>query len=163
MSKRRAHIAIGLALMIFTNCKKGSESTPVTPDPNFTIISAQINGKPAGSSNIVNTIPVIKFLFSSKVDRSTASTKVEIRGAAGFPYLSELTYENSDSSIVLQPAGDLNALEKYTASVNAGLKSESGKLLQSTYTVDFITGVNPRYKFSYIDDTALLLLVEQQT
>jgi hypothetical protein len=46
----------------------------------------------------------------------------------------------TDSTIVLQPQG-LNTLEKYTASVNAGLKSASGKLLQSAYTVDFITGL----------------------
>ena len=149
--------------MVFTSCKKDSETTPVTADPNFTIISVKINGKAVVSSNFVNTTPVIKFSFSNKVDRLTANTKVEIVGVSGFPFLSQVSYENSDSTIVLQPAGDLNALDKYTAIVNAGLRSASGKLLQSAYTVDFITGVDPAYKFPVISDSALLQLVQQQT
>ena len=163
MSRRNVHIAFALAVMVFTNCKKGSEKPPLTADPNFTIISAKINGKAVSSSNFVNNTPVIKFSFSTKVDRSTANTKVEIRGASGFPYLSQVSYENNDSTIVLQPAGDLNSLERYMAIVNAGLKSTNGKLLQSSYNVDFITGVDPTYKFPFISDSALLQLVQRQT
>jgi hypothetical protein len=163
MPKRKIYIAIGLLLIVFTSCKKDADNTPITPDPNFTVISARINGKTAGTSNFVNNAPVIKFSFSSKVDRSTANTKVEIRGVSGFPFLSQLAYENNDSTIVLQPAGDLNFLEKYTATVNAGLKSASGKLLQSAYSVPFTTGINPVYKFPVISDSALLDLVQRQT
>jgi hypothetical protein len=163
MINRRAYIAILLTSVLFTNCKKSSEPAPIVADPNFTVISATVDGKTAGSSNFTSAVPTIKFSFSSKVDRSTANSKVEIVGAAGFPYLSQLTYENNDSTIVLQPAGDLNALEKYSAIVNAGLKSANGKLLQSAYTVDFMTGINPVHKFPFINDSALLQLIEQQT
>src|SRR2546423_11946620 len=148
--------------MVFTNCKKSTDK-PVIADPNFTVISAKINGKTVGTTNFVGNVPIIKFSFSAKVDPLTANTKVQIVGVAGTPYLSQLTYENHDSTIVLQPAGDLNSLEKYTAIVNAGLRSANGKLLQSAYTVDLITGVNPVYKFPYISDSALLQLVQQQT
>src|SRR3982750_5003227 len=165
MSRKAAYIAIriGFIAMVFTDCKKGSEKPPVIADPDFTVTSATINGKAVATSNFVNNIPIIRFLFSSKVDRLTANTKVEIVGVTGSPYLSQLTYENNDSTIVLQPAGDLNFLEKYRAFENAGLRSANGKLLQSAYTVDFITGINPIHKFPFISDSALLQLVEQQT
>ena len=162
MSNRRIYIAIVLAVAAFASCKKESKP-PITPDPNFTVISARINGKPVATTNFVDGKPVIKFSFSSKVDRSTANSKVGIVGVAGSPFLSEVTFENNDSTIVLQPAGTLNTLEKYTATVNAGLKSTGGKLLQSAYTVDFITGFDRTYKFPFIGDSALLRLVQQQT
>src|SRR3954463_9804137 len=165
MSRKTAYIVIGMAftVMVFTDCKKGAEKPPVVADPDFTVISATINGKAVATSNFVNNIPAIRFSFSSKVDRLTANTKVEIVGVTGSSYLSQLTYENNDSTIVLQPAGGLNFLEKYRAIANAGLRSANGKLLQSAYTVDFITGINPVHKFPFISDSALLQLVEQQT
>jgi hypothetical protein len=63
MSKRRVNIAIGLVLMVFTTCKKSSDNIPVTADPNFTLISAQINGKAVGSSNFANTTIYRVFIF----------------------------------------------------------------------------------------------------
>src|SRR3954470_13143497 len=110
MPRKATYIVIGIAFtaMVFTNCKKGSEKPPVIADPDFTVISATINGKAVATSNFVNNIPIIRFSFSSKVDRLTANNKVEIVGVTGSPYLSQLTYENNDSTIVLQPAGDFN-------------------------------------------------------
>ena len=162
MFNRVAHIAISFAVIGFISCKKSAEKPPVTPDPNFTLLSATIDGKPVGSSNFSTNIPVIRFSFSSKVDRTIANNKIEIFGA-GFPFLSQLSYENNDSTVVLQPAGDLNSLTKYTATVSAGLKSANGKLLQSAFSADFITGVSPVPKFPFISDSALLQLVQQQT
>ena len=160
---RKAHIAFLIAVIAFTNCKKSSDKPPLVADPNFTILSVRVNGKPAGTSNFVNTQPIFKFSFSSKVDRITANSKIQIIGASGFPYLAQLDYENNDSSIVVEPAGDLNFLTKYTVTVDAGLKAANGKLLQSAYSVDFITGVSPVAKFPFISDSALLRLIQQQT
>jgi len=163
MSQKAIYIAIVFGLTISAGCKKSGGSSPVTPDPNFTVISTRIDGKQVSNSNFASATPIVKFSFSSKVDRNTANQNVQFGGSSGFPIQGQITYENNDSTIVLQPNGNLNPLEKYTANVSTGLKSASGKFLQSPYTVDFITGYNTNYKFPYISDSALLTLVEQQT
>jgi len=162
MNKSVTHIAFAVALIAFTSCKKSEDKPPVTADPNFTLLSATIDGRGIGTINFSTNIPIIRFTFSSKVDRVTANNKIQIFGN-GFAFLSQLTYENNDSTVVLQPAGDLNWLSKYTATVSAGLKSTSGKLLQSSFSADFITGISPVPKFPFIGDSALLQLVQQQT
>src|SRR5215471_13929101 len=129
MSKKAIYIVIVFALIIFAGCKKSGGNAPVTPDPNFTVIAAKIDGKQVGSSNFASTTPIVKFSFSSKVDRNTANQNVQFGGPSGFPIQGQITYENNDSTIVLQPNGDLNALERYSATVNTGLKSVSGKFL----------------------------------
>jgi len=163
MSTKNAHIIFILAAIVFTNCKKSSEKPPLVADPNFTVLSARINGKPADTSNFVNTSPIIKFSFSSKVDRITANTNIEFASASGTPYLALLDYENNDSTIVVEPAGDVTGLTRYTVTAKAGLKSANGKLLQSPYSVHFITGVDAYDKYPRISDSALLTLVQQQT
>src|SRR5438045_9702279 len=105
---RRAHIIIVLAVTVFASCKKSSVKPPVTPDPNVTVVSVKIDGKPVGSSNFSTITPMIEFTFSSKVDRITVNPNVKFGGSSGFPIQGQITYENNDSTIVLQPAGDLN-------------------------------------------------------
>lgn len=159
----KIYIAVTLVIFGISGCKKPAENTPITPDPNFTIISARINGQTPGNANIVNPAPVIKFSFSSKVDRSTVAGNVVLTTSAGIVVPSQVTYENSDTTVVVQPSANLPGLTKYTAGVNTGLKSTGGKLLQSAYSLDFITEVDPADKFPAISDSALVQLVQLQT
>jgi hypothetical protein len=68
--------------MVFTSCKKTSESTPVTRQRFYWYLLQSMED--VGSSNFVNNNPVIKFSFSSKVDRLTANNKATIASVSGF-------------------------------------------------------------------------------
>ena len=156
-------IHIALVLVFFAQgCKKTGDNTSTISDPYFTIISAKINGQTPANTNIVNSVPVIKFSFSSRVDRSTVTGNI-ILSTAGTVVPGSISYENNDTTVVIQPATNLPGLIKYTASANTGLKSSGGKLLQSGYSVDFMIEVDPADKFPAITDTALVQLAQQQT
>jgi hypothetical protein len=165
MMKKGDYIAIALVMVVFTNCKKGSggNNTPIIPDPNLTLISTKINGQVFSNSMIVNRAPVIKFSFSTKIDRSTVGNNVSISNSSGVGVSSSISYENNDTTVVIQPSSILNGLTKYSVLVSTGLKSNAGKQLQSSVSYDFMTVIDSSDKFSIIGDTALVDLVQQQT
>src|SRR5205085_76930 len=74
-----------------------------------------------------------------------------------------VSYENNDSTVVIQPASPLNFITKYNLSVSTDLKSQAGGLLQSPVTVNLITAIDLSDKFPVISDNALLDLIQQQT
>jgi len=163
MKRGKNYITIVLALF-FLSCKKGpGENTPLTPDPNLTLLSATVNGQPAGNSTIVNRTPVIKFSFSTKIDRGTVNSNLSLNSSSGTAVPVSISFENNDTTIVVQPASTLNALTRYSASINTALRSATGKLLQSAYSLDFMTVMDSSDKFPLITDTALLQLVQEQT
>jgi hypothetical protein len=165
MAKSGSFITIAFILFLFSNCKKGSgrDNTPVTPDPALTLKSSTINGQVFGTSMIVNRTPGIKFSFSNKVDRSTVGNNVSISNSSGVAVQSSISYENNDTTIVVQPSSNLNGLTKYSVLVNTGLKSITGKQLQSSASYDFMTEIDSTDKFSIISDTSLVQLAQQQT
>ena len=59
MTKKAKYIVIAFALVIFASCKKSGGNSPVTPDPNFTVISAKIDGRQVSSSHFASTTPIV--------------------------------------------------------------------------------------------------------
>jgi hypothetical protein len=74
-----------------------------------------------------------------------------------------VSYENGDSTVVIQPAAPLSYLTKYFVGVSSNLKSvRNGNLLAGT-SISLLTAIDSSDKFPLISDTALVELVQQQT
>ena len=162
--KKGSIIIVSIAI-IFSSCKKGSGgNTPVEPVTNLTLSSVKLNGQATTSGmNNVNLTPVVKFYFSKKIDRTTVSNSVSFTNASGINVSYFPSYENSDSTLVIQPSSALGGLTKYEVSLSTSLKSTENKNLVSGTDISFTTQIDSSDKFPIISDSALLDLVQQQT
>ena len=152
----------GLAI----GCGKSSSSPePPPPAPGlFFYKKSSINSTSVVSTaHNINVRPLIRFSFSAPVDRAGIAAAVKIRSAAGVEPAYGVSYENSDSTIVLQPSGSLNYLEKYTVDVASTLRSSQGRNLQAPTSVVFVTTIDSTRKFPSISDNELLTKIQQQT
>ncbi|HEY0731585.1 MAG TPA: Ig-like domain-containing protein, partial [Chitinophagaceae bacterium] len=146
-------------------CNKGSDnSNPAPPPANLTLTGVRLNGEAALQNNYnVNTLPAIRFQFSTPVDRSTVMNSIVFTTSLGNPVSYSTTYQNNDSVVIIQPLTNLNYLTRYFVSLRTSLKSAQGKNLQSGYDIGLITQIDSTDKFPQISDTALIELVQQQT
>jgi hypothetical protein len=160
-----------IPVVLFFSCKKGDSSgggTIVPPPPVITVFNysiLKINDKVSGVNNNagININPVIKISFSAPVDHSSASSAVNFNSTVGTVVPFTISYQNADSTIVLQASSPLTYLTKYTINVNSSLKSNAGGSLSSAVAVNFFTSLDSSRKFSSITDDALLDLVQKQT
>ena len=106
----------------------------------------------------VSRTPLIRMEFSAPLDHGSAAKVIQLSGT---PY--SASFENHDSTIIIQPTTPLNSIAKYTLTVPTSLKSASGGSLQSPITVNLITVIDSTDKFPRISDDALLDLVQKQT
>ena len=109
-----------LATIILLGCSKKSDttSTIVTPThENVFIQTWWINGVANQTAyNNASMSPVIKFLFSTKVDRSTVASAFSLTNNSGVTVACNFSYQNSDSVLIVTPAANLLALTKYSKS-----------------------------------------------
>ena len=161
-------------IVSFTQCKKSSTSPQPSPPPappasaKFDVVSQTINTASFTSTQTlygINNHPALRISFSDKIDRSSAASAIaytnKSKNSANVPF--NISYENSDSTIVITPANAIDYLSEYILSVSTLLKSVSGKNLSGRVDLDFFTEVDPSDKFSQISDTALVDLVQHQT
>ena len=152
-----------VTVFIFFACKK--DSTPGPPVPGtFNEVKTTINDSiyNNGTFQNANIHPVIIISFSSPIDKSSVSGKVNMTGG-GLAIANNFSYANSDSTLIVTPASSLATLTTYTLTVSTTLKSTSGASLSNLFTVTFVTGIDSTDKFPQITDSALLTLIEQQT
>jgi hypothetical protein len=146
-------------------CSKKSSDPPavVIPPVNITSTAVKVNGmQNATTYKNVNFSPVVKFTFNTPVNRSTAPNAISFQQNAGAVAYS-VSYENGDSTIVVQPSTALRSLTKFNVGVTSSLASANGTLLRSPVSVTLITGIDSTNKFPIISDNALLDLVQRQT
>jgi hypothetical protein len=149
----------------FIQCKKPSTSSqPPPPGPSsFNFSSLKINGQFNGFNYYnINTVPVLKFSFSAIVNKNTVNN-FSFKDKSGAVVSYNVSYENNDSTVVIQPSSPLNYLTKYTVTVTTALKSTAGGNLLSGVDVSFTTSIDSARKFPVISDNALLDLIQQQT
>ena len=158
-----------LLLITFTfGCSKNSGNNPTPPPPptpaSFNFTSLKVNGINNGLTYYgINTTPVIKFSFSAPVNHSSANTSFLFKDNNGGTISYNTTYENNDSTVVLQPSSSLSFITKYNSGVSTDLRSQAGGSLQSSVTINFTTAIDSSDKFPVISDNALLDIVQQQT
>lgn len=151
------------ALLLAQGCKKKDPPSPPAPPAQLTVSSVQLNGAAMADNAInINRQPLIRVQFSEAVNRSTLPAAVKLTAAVGSPALN-ISYENNDAVVVIQPSTPLNALTRYNFSIDNSVKSAKGGQFISTVNYNFTTQIDSSRKFPVISDDALLTLVQQQT
>lgn len=155
-----------LICALWAGCKKKS-SDPVPPGPtpvNFSLVSWSVNNVSSQTTLYnVSRSPVVKFRFGAVINRNTVAANIIFKENSGNPVTCNVSYENSDSVVVLQPLSALNFLAKYKISVANQLKSTNGGSLITGVDLLLVTLIDSSRKFPVISDNALLDLVQQQT
>jgi hypothetical protein len=162
---KRYFCLLSIVIITLHSCKKGGTVNPPPPPPpaSLSSLSVTVNVQTGLIYYGINVTPVIKLTFSAPLNRSSVNTSFSFTSAVGATIAYASAYENSDSTVVIQPASPLSYLTKYYLSVSTDLKSTSNGALQSALTVNIATGIDPTDKFAIISDNALLTLVQQQT
>jgi len=157
----RRFCAAILFTFLFWNCNKNSGGDPTPPPVSFKSTGIALNGKPINSLDYnTDVVPVLKFNFSSAVNRSTVNRAFSFadKNGATVPYL--VSYENNDNTIIIQPSSNLKYLTKYSVKVSNSLQSATGGSLTGSVSVNFVTKIDSSRKFAVISDNALLDLVQ---
>jgi len=154
-------------MVIFSACSKGGNSpTPPPPTPQVPVVkSIIIDNQDAGSNQLFNisTSPIIRISFTQPIKSSTTSGAIALSDASGVLIPVNISLQNSDSVIQVQPTGSISYLAKFIFTVNTTLESASGARLNIPVAKAFITRIDPTLKFPSISDDSLLTLVQKQT
>ena len=155
-------LILASGVFIFSSCKKNNDD-PVTP-ATFQYTSSSINGKPGSiTPTDISINPVIKINLSAPVNRTAVPANVTLSEYGFGSQPVNYSYENNDSTIVLQPSGPLKYLSRYIVYLSPELQSANNIKLNSPVNILFVTSIDSTNKFPVIPDDALLTLVQQQT
>src|SRR5690349_2634299 len=90
------------------SCNKDGGTGPAPNPVAISLNTIRINGQAATSVNFnINTTPVIKFNFTGPVDRNSLVGSLIFRNKLGADIAYTSSYENHDSTVVLQPSASL--------------------------------------------------------
>ena len=123
-------VALIVAVMVSSCGDKDTDTPPPTTPPpvNFSLTSWSVNSVSSQANNYnVNKTPVIRFRFPVPINRSTVVPNVQFRDNSANAVPFNVTYENADSIVVVQPSSPLNNLSRYTVTLADQLKSVAGK------------------------------------
>jgi len=161
-------VAGGIILIIILFARCGSKDCcpgPPAPTPvNFIATSWSVNNVVSQTNYYnVNRSPLIKLKFETALNKSTVAPNITLKDASGNSVAYNVSYENSDSTVVMQPASSLSYLTKYRVSVATMLKAANGGSLISPVDFSLVTIIDSSRKFPSITDDALLDLIQKQT
>lgn len=146
--------------------KKGSDPDPPGPGiVNFNISSWSVNNNstPQAIFYNINRTPVLKFRFDAVIKRSSVTAGINLKENSGTNVPYNVSYENADSTIIVQPTSPLNYLTKYNVSVTGALKSTGDGSLIAGTQFSLVTIIDSSRKFPVLTEDALLELVQKQT
>ena len=165
--KRNYSFWIGVIFIVVAGCgKKSSSEPPPSPPapPSFISKMITIDGKQETSLDYdVNRNPLIKFSFSTSIDKSSVPGNLAFNDNTGTTVAFNASYSNGDSIVIVQPSPFLNYFTKYAINVSSGLKSKVGGNLKTPVTLNFITQIDSSDKFPRISDDDLFDLVQKRT
>ena len=119
--------------------KKGAPDIPVIPPP-FHLSSATIDGQPAASVRYnTATAPLIRLSFTTAIDRPSASGALLFTSDAGSPVAFTPSFENGDSTILVQPSTPLLFITGYGLKLSTTLRSHDQAILATADSLHFIT------------------------
>ncbi len=150
--------------ILFGCSKKNNTPDPIKPPVAFSFRLLTVNGISDGYDyKDVNPLPVIKISFTAALNTTTVPSAVSLVDKNTSSVALIITYENSDSSLVIKPSAPLDFSSTYTLNVSNTLKSKEGGSLLSTVTVSLTTAMDTSNKFPLISDDSLLTLIQKQT
>ncbi len=148
--------------------KSDNKPTPPTPTPP---VPATIEIKNILLNEVLfdNTLygtatnPAIKVKLSQPALQSSVPAAVSITDISGTSAALNISYQNGDSVIVVQPAAPLQFLSGWSLKVSTALKSVGGGYLGTAVDKKFITKIDSTAKFPTLTDDELLTKIQQQT
>jgi hypothetical protein len=171
-NRQRCKVITAFSVIIFLlfACKKNPTS-PQPPNPpdqkSFTVTAKTIDSTTFNSTQTlrgININPSIRISFSDKVDRTTIPSAISFNNKTqNLNVAYTVSYQNSDSTIIISPSNNISYLNEYIFSASTLLQSVSGKFLTNRVDLNFFTQIDSSDKFSRISDSALLDLVQKQT
>ncbi|MEO5892316.1 MAG: glucoamylase family protein [Ferruginibacter sp.] len=153
-------------ICFFISCGKGNEPAQPPLTPIYPVAAKSVTINVAAFDNInygINTLPVIKVAFTQPLQRSSVTAAVRLADASGTAVVISSSFQNGDSTLLIQPAGPLNYLTKYNLKISDALRSVSNGPLNNAIDKSFITQIDSAAKFPLLTDNALLDLVQKQT
>jgi hypothetical protein len=152
-------------ITLLISCKKEGKTGSPPVNSGFKSTAQQVNEKtnPNRSYYGVSGTPVISISFSDAVDKTTVSSGISLVDNSGISVAYSTSYQNSDSTVVIQPLDSLKFLTSYIVTISRNLRSAHDSALQTTEYININTAIDSTDKFPRISDSALLTLVEQQT
>ncbi|MBC7689189.1 MAG: Ig-like domain-containing protein [Aquabacterium sp.] len=164
-SKNNLLFALCITACLCTGCNKTDTPPPpppiVTPE-TFDFKELKINNA-TQSAPVYNVAlsPALKLTFTANVNRTTVGGGITLKNNSGADVAFTATYENGDSTVLLQPV--LAPLTKYFVTIGNGLKTQRNTVLSNSYSLALFTQIDSAAKFPVIADNALLDLVQKQT
>jgi hypothetical protein len=156
-----------LGLAVIACGKSGGDPDPEPPPPgpaSFTFNSLTLNGSFTGYTYYnINTKPIVRIRFSAPLNKTSISPALSFKDKSGAAVAYNTSFENNDSTVVVQPVNPLSYLTRYSVSVSTALRSAAGGALLSAVDLNFTTAIDSTAKFPSISDEALLDLVQKQT
>jgi hypothetical protein len=146
-------------------CKKKEvkEDKDVNTNEVFFLDRIVIDGN--ASTLVLNGIsrnPTIKLIFSEALNANTISTSISLmQGNNSIALVSKL--ENANKEVILTPVAALQALTKFTLTINTTISSAKNSPLLESRTVDFVTALDSSNKFPILSDEDLLHKIQEQT
>ena len=153
-----------LMVLSFAGCSKKS-SPPIEQVPDaFNFSALKVDGKSDGFTYYaVKRSPVIKFSFTTAINHSSVSNAFSFKDDGGSTVSYTSSFENNDSTVVIQPSTILSPIAKYEMAVSTSLQSQNKGFLRTAVSVELTTAIDSTDKFPQVTDSALLTLVQQQT
>lgn len=170
----KKHIRTSTSFLLFAlftsvlavRCSKGSgdPEPPAPPATPFRATGTSLNNVNGTLFTNVNPKSLrLSFAFNAPVDRSTAASAFTLKDGAAQSYTFDVSYEKSDSVVLISPSGTIPFLTKFSSAVSSGLKSKAGSSLNGNAQIEFTTSLDSSRKFPAISDDELLTKVQQQT
>lgn len=160
-------VIVMLFVLLLAGCKKKDAPAPdpVQPIPKL-VLNTWFVGTLEMADKIYNVsrTPIVKFRFNAPVKKTTVPAGLIFKDISGPSVLCNVTYQNGDSVVVMQPVAPLEYLRKYVLEAdNSQLQSAAGGSLDAGTSFSFYTVMDSSRKFPAITDDSLLTLVQKQT
>lgn len=155
-------------ILLLAGCSRSSaNSSDPEPPPtpvDFSFSYWTVDEKPALTNYYdVRRLPQIKLKLPAKIDKASVGAAVSLTKDQGGTIPLNLSYEQNDSILVMQPSQTLDHYTRYYLEVAPSLRSGNGGRLQTPLQLRILTSLDSTDKFPRITDEQLLTRVQQQT
>src|SRR3954470_16994125 len=135
---------VSLLCLLLSGCKKGTDTPePQSPPPaSFSLSAIKVNNANSGFvyANLDLT-PSAQLSFSAPLNEQSVKTAISFQTSAGTAITYSTSFQNGDSTIIVQPSSPLQPLTKYILNVSTALQSKDSGHLQSAIVISLTTSI----------------------
>ena len=164
--KKWQPVVVAVICCSFFSCKKKDDPvvTPPQPAGPLNTVALFMNNLPFDNNNIgISNLPGIKIQFSAALLKSSAGAASIVDAATGTTVATSSSFQNGDSTLLLQPATPLAFLNRYILNVSTDIVSVQNVHLTTAVSKFFITRIDSSRKFTLLSDNDLLDTIQKRT